>query len=315
MPIYSFYPEIEPFKTGFLSVDTHNIYWEISGNPTGTPVVFLHGGPGVGSSPASRRFFDPKFYQIIVFDQRGCGRSTPWGSLEKNTTQDLIEDIEKLKLHLSIKKWIVFGGSWGSCLGLAYAEKYPESCLALVVRGIFLGTKSESDWFFNGMKNIAPDIWNQFINFLPVSEQKNFLDNYYKRLIDPDPTIHLPAAKSWFAYETRCCTLLPNQDFLQDYDNDHAVLPLARIEAHFFINDFFMKDKALLDNLEKIQHIPTTIIQGRYDIVCPPISAHLIAQNCQHRDYIVVENAGHTAAEPGIKSHLIETMEKLKLVI
>jgi len=310
-----FYPEIEPFATGMLPAGgPHQIYWEQCGNPKGVPVVFLHGGPGAGASPAHRRFFDPKHYRIVIFDQRGCGRSKPLGELADNTTPHLIADMEKLRGELGIDRWHVFGGSWGSTLALAYAEHHPERVMSLALRGIFLCRKSEIDWFLYGMKSFAPEIYRDFTEHLPPAERSDLLRNYHRRLIDPDPKIHMPAARKWSVYEGTCCTLLPSPETVSGFSNDTVALGLARMEAHYFINNIFLPENSLLKNLDKIRKIPAVIAQGRYDLVCPIETADELARAWPEAEYIVVPDAGHSAMEPGIRSSLVEAMDKFRAV-
>jgi proline iminopeptidase len=311
-----FYPEIEPFATGYLGVGgPHQIYYEQCGNPKGAPVVFLHGGPGAGSSPVHRRFFDPKHYHIIVFDQRGAGRSKPLGEITDNTTLHLIADLEKLRSHLGIDRWVVFGGSWGSTLAIAYAEAHADRCRALVLRGIFLCRKSEIDWFLYGMRAFAPEIWREFTDYLPAAERRDLLTNYYKRLTDPDPKVHMPAARKWSVYEGTCCTLLPSPETVESFAQDTVALGIARMEAHYFINDIFLPEDSLLQNVGKIRHIPAVIVQGRYDLVCPIETADELHRAWPEAEYTVVPDAGHSAMEPGIRSALIEATDKFRTLI
>jgi proline iminopeptidase len=311
-----FYPEIEPFATGYLAVGgPHQIYYEQCGNPKGAPVVFLHGGPGAGSSPVHRRFFDPKHYHIIIFDQRGAGRSKPLGEITDNTTLHLIADLEKLRSHLGIDRWVVFGGSWGSTLAIAYAEAHADRCKALVLRGIFLCRKSEIDWFLYGMRAFAPEIWREFTDYLPAAERRDLLTNYYKRLTDPDPKVHMPAARKWSVYEGTCCTLLPSPETVESFAQDTVALGIARMEAHYFINDIFLPENALLQNVGKIRHIPAVIVQGRYDLVCPIETADELHRAWPEAEYTVVPDAGHSAMEPGIRSALIEATDKFRTLI
>jgi proline iminopeptidase len=307
------FPPIEPFATGTLELDPpHRMYFEESGNPTGTPVVFLHGGPGAGSSAVHRQFFDPAFYRIVVFDQRGAGRSTPLGCLEDNTTPRLIEDMERLRRHLGIERWLVFGGSWGSTLALAYAEHHPERCRGLVLRGIFLCRKSEIDWFLYGLRAIFPEPWRAFAGYVPEEERGDLLSAYHRRLVDPDPAVHLPAARSWSVYEGSCSTLLPNPALVADFASDRVALGLARIEAHYFRHDIFLPDNYLLDNISRLDGIPGVIVQGRYDIVCPPVSADDLHAAWPAAEYVIVPDAGHSAFEPGVRSRLVQATEDLK---
>ncbi len=310
------FPTIEPFHSEFLPLDNgHNMYWEQSGNPNGVPVIFLHGGPGAGSSPRHRQFFDPDYFHIIIYDQRGAGRSTPLGEIRNNTTPDLINDLELLRNKLAIKKWLVFGGSWGSTLALAYGEAHPECCLGFILRGIFLCRKQEIDWFLYGLRNLFPEAWDQLVSPLSESERSNILTSYYQRLTDPDPTIHLPAARIWSIYEGSCSTLLPSPETVQYFSSDAVALGLARIEAHYFSHDIFLPINSLLDNIEKLHPIPAIIIQGRYDAVCPIISANELHHAWPQAEYKIVNNAGHSAWEPGICSELVEATEKFKTII
>jgi proline iminopeptidase len=309
----TFFPPIEPHERGMLALDArHTMYWEVSGNPRGVPVVFLHGGPGAGAGPTHRQFFDPAFYRIIIFDQRGAGRSTPLGDLTDNTTPHLIADMETLRRHLKVDKWLVFGGSWGSTLGLAYAQAHPAQCLGLILRGIFLCRPSEIDWFLYGVKNIFPEAWHTFANHLPEAERGNILNAYYTLLTHPDPAIHLPAARKWSVYEGSCSTLLPNADLVNHFSSDVVALGLARIEAHYFMHDIFLPPNSLLDNVDKLRNIPSVIVQGRYDAVCPAVSADDLHRAWPQAEYIVVNDAGHSAFEPGIRSELIAATERLK---
>ena len=309
------YPEIKPHKKGWLAVDNlHHLYWEQSGNPQGVPVVFLHGGPGAGAVAAHRRFFDPDYYRIVIFDQRGAGRSKPLGELNKNTTADLINDIERLRKHLSIERWFVFGGSWGSSLALAYGQAHANRCLGLALRGIFLCRKAEIDWFMNGMRRIFPEAWEAFANFLPEQERADLLGNYHRRLIDPNPEIHLPAARVWSRYEGSCSTLRPNPEALSSLLEPTAALGLARIEAHYFVNNCFMQEGQLLDKVSQLARIPCIIVQGRYDAVCPIVSAVELAAAWPNAELQIVTDAGHSAMEPGIRSKLIAAMERFKSI-
>jgi proline iminopeptidase len=311
-----FYPEIEPFATGYLAVGgPHQIYYEQCGNPKGAPVVFLHGGPGAGSSPVHRRFFDPAHYHIIIFDQRGAGRSKPLGEITDNTTLHLIADLERLRSHLGIDRWVVFGGSWGSTLAIAYAEAHADRCKALVLRGIFLCRKSEIDWFLRGMRAFAPEAWREFTDYLPAPERRDLLTNYYKRLTDPDPKVHMPAARKWSVYEGTCCTLLPSPETVESFAQDTVALGIARMEAHYFINDIFLPENSLLKNVGKIRHIPAAIVQGRYDLVCPIETADELHRAWPEAEYAIVPDAGHSAMEPGIRSALIEATDKFRTLI
>ena len=304
---------IEPYASGMLDLDApHRMYYEQSGNPRGVPVVFLHGGPGAGASAVHRQFFDPSFYRIVVLDQRGAGRSTPLGCLQDNTTPRLMADLERLRQHLGIAKWLVFGGSWGSTLALAYAEHHPERCLGLVLRGIFLCRKSEIDWFLYGLRQVFPEAWRTFSDYIPEAERGDLLTAYHKRLTHADPAVHMPAARCWSVYEGSCSTLLPNPALVADFATDRVALGLARIEAHYFVNDIFLPGNFLLDNAARLKPIPGVIVQGRYDIVCPTISADDLHRAWPEAQYHVVGDAGHSAFEPGIRSRLVAATQEFK---
>jgi len=301
------YPDIEPFETGWLRVDDiHTLYWEQSGSRTGVPALFLHGGPGSGATPAHRRFFDGSHYRIVVFDQRGAGRSTPLGDLRDNTTQHLVSDIEALRRHLGIERWLVFGGSWGSSLAIAYAEAHPERCLALVLRGIFLCRQTEVDWFMTGMRRIFPEAWRRFVEYLPEEERGDLLTGYYRRLTNPNPDVHMPAARVWSQYEGACSTLRPNPETVAAFGDPRVALGLARIEAHYFMNKLFLPEGQLLADAHRLADIPGVIVQGRYDVVCPIESADALARAWSKSDYVVIPDAGHSAMEPGIRVALLE---------
>jgi proline iminopeptidase len=312
-PRIELYPEIEPFESGMLPVDArHTLYWEQSGNLRGVAVVFLHGGPGAGSSPGQRRFFDPAFYRIVLFDQRGAGRSIPHGELTDNTTPHLLADLEKLRAHLGIDRWLVFGGSWGSTLSLAYAETHPERCLALVLRGIFLCRDHEVSWFLYGLRSVFPEAWREFVAPIPEPERHDLLTAYASRLNHSDTAIHMPAARAWSVYEGRCSTLLPNAEALAYFSSDHVALGLARIEAHYFRHHLFLAENALLNNVHQLRKIPGVIVQGRYDMVCPAVTADDLHRAWPEAEYIVVPDAGHSAWEPGVRAQLVAAMERLK---
>lgn len=306
------YPKIEPYDRGMLDVgDGHRLYYEQSGNPQGVPVVFLHGGPGAGSNPAHRRFFDPDFYRIVVFDQRGAGRSRPFASILHNTTDHLVEDTEKLRRHLNIQTWLVFGGSWGSTLALVYALRHSDRCRGLVLRGIFLGSGSELDWFLYGMQAVFPEAWRRFAEYIPVNEQGALLRAYHTRLIDPSPDVHMPAAAYWAGYETSCSNLLASPSEAPPQASSGA-LSLARIEAHYFINDVFIGDTEILDGVAGLRHLPCAVVQGRYDMVCPIRTADALVRAWPEIDYRIVPDAGHSAMEPGIRSQLVRATESMK---
>jgi proline iminopeptidase len=307
------FPEIEPHRSGTLRLDAvHSMYWEECGNPRGIPAVFLHGGPGAGSTPRHRRFFDPGAYRIVVYDQRGAGRSTPLGELRDNTTPHLVEDLEALRRHLGVERWLVFGGSWGSTLAIAYAEAHPERCLGLVLRGIFLCRRSEIDWFLYGLRNVFPEPWEKFAGFLPPAERNDLLANYHRRLVDPDPAVHMPAARAWSVYEGSCSTLLPSAETVAYFAGDVVALGLARMEAHYFVNDIFLPPNSLLANVARLRGIPGVIVQGRYDMVCPAVSAHELHAAWPQAVYRLVPDAGHSVWEPGIQSLVLEATERFK---
>ncbi len=307
------FSEIEPRASGMLQLDAiHSMYWEECGNPGGIPAVFLHGGPGAGSTPRQRRFFDPGSFRIIVYDQRGAGRSTPLGELRDNTTQHLIADLETLRRHLGVERWLVFGGSWGSTLAIAYAETHPERCLGLILRGIFLCRESETDWFLYGLRSVYPEAWEKFAGFLPQGERDDLLRNYHRRLLDPDPAVHMPAARSWSVYEGSCSTLLPSPDTVAYFAGDVVALGLARIEAHYFLNGVFLPENSLLANSHKLRSIPGMIVQGRYDMVCPLVSAHELHRSWPQAEYRIVPDAGHSVWEPGILAALIEATDRFR---
>jgi proline iminopeptidase len=307
------YPDIGPFASGMLAVDErHQLYWEQSGNPRGLPVVFLHGGPGAGAAPAHRRFFDPKVYRIVIFDQRGCGRSAPHGDIVDNSTQHLISDMERLRQHLDIDRWLLFGGSWGSTLALAYGIRHPRVCLGFILRGIFLGTHRETDWFLYGMGTFFPEAWRTFADHVPAEERSDLLTAYYRRLIDPDPMVHQPAAHAWSRYETVCSNLIPRVDETPAAVHDRSALALARIEAHYFLNNVFLADNELLAGIDAVRTLPATIVQGRYDLVCPIVTADALARAWPHAKYTIIPDAGHSAMEPGIRTALVRATEMMK---
>lgn len=311
-----FFPEIQPYKTGFLKVsEIHNIYYEQVGNPQGRPVVFLHGGPGGGVNPDHRRYFDPKHYNIILFDQRGCGQSTPHAELKENTTWDLVNDIETLRAHLNVERWLVFGGSWGSTLALAYAETHPEKVLALILRGIFLCRPSEIKWFYQeGASHLFADYWDRYYNFIPAEERHDFVKAYYKRLTSPDADLRLTAARIWSQWESATSYLHVKKSAIEEYEDPHKALAFARIECHYFMNNAFFKTaNFLLENISKIKKIPGHIVQGRYDVVCPLRSAWELHQAWGNSQLNIIADAGHSASEPGIRSALIEATEACKI--
>jgi proline iminopeptidase len=309
------YDPIEPFDEGMLAVSSiHTLYYEQSGNPEGKAVVFLHGGPGGGTVPEYRRFFDPATYRIVVFDQRGSGASTPYAELRDNTTWDLVADIERLREHLGIEKWLVFGGSWGSTLALAYAETHPERVKALVLRGIFLLRKKELDWFYQeGADAVYADAWEDYVNAIPVAERGDMVSAYYKRLTSEDEEVRFAAARAWSIWEGSTSKLFPDQNLIDDFAAPEKAVALARIECHYFLNKGFLdSDNYLLENIGKIRHIPTVIVQGRYDMVCPMTSAWDLHKAFPEAELVIVPDAGHSAFEKGNTSALVEATDKFK---
>ncbi|MFN7729390.1 MAG: prolyl aminopeptidase [Bdellovibrio sp.] len=307
-----FYPEISPFNQGRLKVsDLHEIAYEEVGNPKGQPVVFLHGGPGGGISTDHRRYFDPKHYRVVLFDQRGCGQSTPFAELEGNTTWDLVADIEKLRTLLGIDTWMVFGGSWGSTLALTYAISHPERVKALALRGIFLCRPCEIKWFYQeGASHLFPDYWQAYRDLIPESERGDFVKAYHQRLTSKDEAHRLAAARTWSQWEMATSYLHVKKEAIAEMQDAARALPFARIEAHYFINNaFFETNNWILENIDKIRHIPGVIVQGRYDVVCPAKSAWDLHQAWPESHLRLIADAGHSAGEPGIKSALIETMD------
>lgn len=307
------FPEISPYSTGYLDVPGgHHLYWEQCGHPDGVPVVFLHGGPGGGIAPAHRRFFDPVYYRIILFDQRGSGKSTPHAGLTDNTRAHLVSDIEALRAHLNIDRWHVFGGSWGSTLALSYAIAHPQPCLSLILRGIFLIEQDEIDWFLYGLRHIYPDEWTTFVSLIPEVERGDLLTAYHNRLNHPDPAVHMPAAVKWAQYESHCANLIKKPHPIET-ENDHAfALAISRIECHFFRNDVIPPEQSLLRQIDRIRHIPTTIIHGRYDVICPLQAGYKLHQAWPEAEFVIVPDGGHSAFDPPIRTELIKATEKAK---
>jgi proline iminopeptidase len=307
------FPPIEPYANGMLKVDDiHTLYWEECGNPQGVPVLFLHGGPGAGATPTHRRFFDPAAWRIVIFDQRGAGRSQPLGETRNNTTELLIQDIETLRRQCGVERWHVFGGSWGSTLAIAYAEEHPERCLGLILRGICLMQKSEVDWFLYGIRIFFPEAWETFAHFVPQGERRDLLAAYSRIFEGTDAARRLEAIRTWAQYESTCSVLVPNIDAPQGPGDDQHRTGLALIEAHYFRNNLFTPDGKLLENVERIRKIPGIIVQGRYDVVCPIATAHALHLRWPEAEYHVIPDAGHSALEPGIRSALVEATEKFK---
>ena len=305
------YPSIEPYHTAYLEVsDGHRLYYEQSGNPHGKPVVVLHGGPGGGSSPAMRQFFNPDTYRIVVFDQRGAGKSTPHASLEHNTTQDLINDIEILREALQIRRWQVFGGSWGSTLALAYAQAHPDKVTEMVLRGIFMLRPKELHWFYQqGASEIFPDLWQHYLAPIPESERDDLLNAYHRRLTSDDESERLAAARAWSTWEGATSFLRPNKVATEEFGEAAHALAMARIECHYFVNQGFMAPNQLIDNIDRIRQIPAVIVQGRYDIVCPSVSAWELHQAWPESKLVMVDDAGHSAFEPGNAAALVHATD------
>ena len=311
-PLTWLYPALEPSKVQRLKVsDLHELHVEESGNPDGKPVIFLHGGPGGGTSPKHRRYFDPEHFRIILFDQRGCGQSTPYADVRENTTWDLVADIERIRQHLGIDRWMVFGGSWGATLGLAYAEQHPERVTELILRGIFLLRQREVDWLYQeGASRIYPDAWEPYRDAIPEAERGDFMTAYAERLLSEDPAVNLPAAKAWSIWEGATSKLIPDPDFIASYGDEATTLAFARIECHYFLNKGWMEEAQLLRDAHRLKGIPGAIIQGRYDMVCPMESAWALAQAWPTADLVIVPDAGHSAYDAGISRALVAATDR-----
>lgn len=307
------YPAIEPYHQGKLKVsDLHTIHYEESGNPEGKPVIFLHGGPGGGITPMYRQYFDPQLWRIIIFDQRGCGQSTPYAELRENTTWDLVRDIEQLREHLKVEKWVVFGGSWGSTLALTYSQTHPDSCKGLILRGIFMLRSSEIRWFYQeGANHIYPDAWQEYLKPIPSEEQDDLVAAYYRRLTSEDHQVRLEAAQAWSVWEASTSKLIPSVASKQRFGQAQFAEAFARIECHYFVNKgFFEQENQLIANIDRIRHLPGVIVQGRYDVVCPMISAWELHQAWQDAELIVINDAGHSMSEPGIRDALLQASDR-----
>jgi proline iminopeptidase len=306
------YPPIEPFASQMMSVaDGHQIYLEQVGNPDGIPVLFLHGGPGAGCEPYHRRFFNPEHYRVVLFDQRGCGHSLPHASLEANTTWDLVDDIERIRQQLNIERWLLFGGSWGSTLALAYAQTHPQRVTGMILRGIFLCRDEEIQWFYQyGASRVFPDYWENFIAPIPPQERDDLLHAYYRRLNGDNDIERMAAAKAWSVWEGRTASLHPNSAVVGFFSNPHTALSLARIECHYFVNHAFLSPNQLLLESDKLADIPGVIVQGRYDLICPMASAWELHHAWPESELKVIGDAGHSAAEPGIRAALIKATDK-----
>lgn len=311
------YDEIEPYDSGHVRVsDVHELYYEQCGTPNGKPVVFLHGGPGAGLIPDYRRFFDPSAYRVILFEQRGAGRSMPHASLEDNTTWHLVQDIEKIREQFGVDEWLVFGGSWGSTLALAYAETHPERVRGLVLRGIFLCRPKEIRWFYedsHGASAIFPDNWDEYLRLIPPAERDDIVSAYYRRLTSEDEAVRLEAAKAWAIWEASALKLLPDQKLIDDFTEADKALAVARIECHYFINNcFFDTDNYLLEHIDRIRHIPAVIVHGRYDVVCPVMSAWDLHRAWPEAELKIIPDAGHAATERGIADALVRATDSFR---
>ncbi len=307
------FPEIKPYQRHKLQVcDLHEIYLDEAGNPDGIPVAFVHGGPGAACDRNSRRFFDPELFRIITFDQRGCGRSKPHGELRENTTGDLIADMEKIREHLGIEQWVLFGGSWGATLSLLYAQTHPGRVTAMVLRGIFLCRRRDMDWLFReGANRIFPDGWDDFLKPIPEGERHRLLDAYHERLTGPDELARMAAAKAWATWEASCATLRHDPAGLSQFTSPHRALALARVEAHYFVNDCFIKENQILNNMETLADIPGQIIHGRYDMVCPLDNATELHRRWPGSELCIVREAGHFATEPALTDCLVKATDEI----
>lgn len=307
------YPPIKPYNEfEFAVTPPHILYVEECGKPDGLPVVFLHGGPGSGCEGYHRQFFDPEKYRIILFDQRGAGRSTPHAELQQNTTDDLVSDIERIRQHLNIERWLVFGGSWGSTLALIYAQAHPEQVLGLILRGIFLCRQKEIDWFYQyGASRIFPDLWQKYLQPIPADERNDMVSAYYKRLTSDDEFTRLQAAKAWSLWEGRTATLTGSQSVIEHFGDAHTALSLARIECHYFMHQSFLKENQILNNAARLRNIPGVIVQGRYDMICPMESAWELHQAWPESMLRIIPNAGHAASEAGIRSELVKSTDDM----
>ncbi|WP_119154127.1 prolyl aminopeptidase [Caldimonas tepidiphila] len=311
---YPMFPPIEPIRTGLLPVDgLHTLYWEESGNPEGIPVVYVHGGPGGGSSPDKRQWFDPDSYRIILFDQRGAFRATPLAEVQGNTTQLLVEDMEALRKMLGIEKWLLAGGSWGTTLSVAYAQKYPDACLGLILRGIFLGTSQEIEWFLHGMRKFFPKAHEDFVGWIPEQERDDVLSAYEKRLFGEDPDRRMDAARKWFKYTESTSLLRHDPELVEEAaKNDVVVYGTGRLDAFYFRNKMFLDDDQLVKNMPSISHLPAMIVQGGHDVIAPPESAYRLHRAWPGSVLRMVPDAGHSPSEPGIRCELIQALERFK---
>ena len=309
--MHTLYPAIKPYATHRLAVDSvHQIYVEECGSPDGVPVLFIHGGPGGGSQERDRRFFDPEKYRIILFDQRGCGRSKPHAELDGNTTQNLVDDIELIRKKLDVDRWVLFGGSWGSTLSLVYAQVHPKNVLALVLRGIFLARQQDLDWLYkDGASRVFPDHWRHFLEIIPEEEQEDLLSAYYSRLTGENELARMNAAKHWSLWEGRIATLRPNHDVEEHFADPHLALSLSCTEVHYFVNNAFLENNQIIDNMNLLDQIPGVIVHGRYDMICPLDNAQLLADHWTQSELQVIRDAGHSSSEPGIIDALVRATD------
>jgi len=307
------YPEVKPYNKFRLQVsERHEIYVEECGNPRGIPVLVVHGGPGAGCDATMRRFFDTTHYRIILFDQRGSGRSTPHAELEGNTTQNLMSDMEAIREYLAIERWMLFGGSWGSTLSLAYAQQYTDCVLAMILRGIFLCRDQDLKWFYqDGASHVFPDYWEDYVRLIPEAERDDFITAYYKRLTGPDDVMRMATAKAWSIWEARCATLRPNHDVVEHFSDPHVAMSMARIEAHYFVNGIFLEPNQLLRDAPKLEDVPGIIVHGRYDIICPLDNAFDLHHRWPQSKLEIVRDAGHSALEPSIIDALVRATQEM----
>lgn len=307
------YPELKPYKRHQLKVtDLHDLYLDESGNPDGIPILFVHGGPGSACDYSSRRFYNPEVYRIITFDQRGCGRSTPHASLENNDTGSLIADMEAIRTHLKIEKWVLFGGSWGATLSLLYAQAYPNRVLGMILRGIFLCRQIDLDWLYvSGASRVFPDKWSEFVGHIPEAERDDLVSAYYQRLTGSDELVRMAAAKAWASWENHCSRLRPSADLLKNSTKPHNALAISRIETHYFINKGFIEENQILRKIDALKNIPAKIIHGRYDMVCPLDNALALHDAWPASELYIIRDAGHSASEPGIVDALIRATQDM----
>ncbi len=311
--MHPLYPSIKPYKTISLPVDNqHTLYLEESGDIEGIPALFIHGGPGAGCSSEDRRFFDPEKYRIILYDQRGAGHSTPHAEIDDNTTQDLIDDIEKIRQHLGIERWVLFGGSWGSTLSLLYAQQHPDRVLGMILRGVFLCRQQDLDWFYQyGASQVFPDYWREFVEPIASDKRNDLIKAYHKLLTGSNELAKMNAAKHWSLWEGRCATLRPNVDIVDTFSNIHLALSLARIEAHYFVNHAFIAENQILDNMDALMGIPATIIHGRYDMICTLDNAVALQKAWPDAELHIIREAGHASRDPGILDALVRATDEM----